>query len=344
MRNRFAPTTIWAFQTAIAIALAFLIGHYFHLQKSYWAVLTAILLISQTWGESVKKALERITMTIVGGTIGTVLYFSLSHSPHIFYIAIIVFTFCLVYCIGYSFQGTAFFVTIFVVFLFAILGQWNFKFLEIRIYETIVGAMCAVFTSILVFPCHGKSTLQRLFNDYVAQAREVIALSFNFMMMDGNTPSISSLRDQLFQKYRLVVDAYKTSSYEMFFKLTSRKQAKMLIDDFSLLLHYVTSMLETSVLVDIHCFSNDAQNILMTAKTYTFTNIQKIMDLINNTKPTTNLVDIKIKLNTLIELSITDMQKSASFQTTMLNNLSLIYYLMKINEILLQIEIKFAKF
>jgi uncharacterized membrane protein YccC len=48
MKNKFAPTTVLAIQATIAIILCFVTGYYFQLEKSYWAVLTALLLISQT--------------------------------------------------------------------------------------------------------------------------------------------------------------------------------------------------------------------------------------------------------------------------------------------------------
>jgi hypothetical protein len=44
-----------AIQAAVAVALAVLVSHVFELNRSYWAILTAMVLISQTWGESLKK-------------------------------------------------------------------------------------------------------------------------------------------------------------------------------------------------------------------------------------------------------------------------------------------------
>ncbi len=67
----------WPFKAAIAIALAELINMCLYFDRGYWIVLTAMVLTTQTWGESVKRALERVGMTILGGATGTALYFSI---------------------------------------------------------------------------------------------------------------------------------------------------------------------------------------------------------------------------------------------------------------------------
>lgn len=71
-----------AWQAAIAISIAECISLAFNLERGYWTTLTAMVLTTQTFGESVKRSLERVSMTILGGLSGTVLYFYCRQKVH----------------------------------------------------------------------------------------------------------------------------------------------------------------------------------------------------------------------------------------------------------------------
>lgn len=138
-------TTRMAFQAAIAIAISELISSYFNLEHGYWSTLTAMALIAQTWGESVKRSIERVLMTILGGLCGTFLYFFVIPSNEIFVMGILlIFIFLTVYLIPINNLIAVFTLTGFVVFFFALLGDWNFVLLKQRIEETALGALIAV--------------------------------------------------------------------------------------------------------------------------------------------------------------------------------------------------------
>ena len=147
-------TTKIAIQAATAVAIAELIAFSFSLERSYWATLTALFLVSQTWGESFKKSIERIVMTIIGGSIGTLLYLVLPHNQTIVFTMLITAIFFSIYFIEISYLTATFFITCFVVFLFALIGQWNFIILKERIFETMIGAAIATSVSYFIFPVY----------------------------------------------------------------------------------------------------------------------------------------------------------------------------------------------
>lgn len=338
MKIKFAPTTIWAFQAAVSIILAFSIGNFFHLEKSYWAVLTCMLLISQTWGESLKKALERVMMTILGGIVGTTLYFSMSHDPVLLFFVIIIVAFCMVYCMGYSFKGSAFFVTIFIVFLFAMIGNWDVHILEVRIYETLIGAATAVITSIIVFPAHSQSKLQASLKNYISESRTVVELTFDIAFNQADSAAIVSIRDQLYKHFREMSEAYKTSSYEMFFMFVPRKKSRMLINEFAQLMHYITNLLETSAIMHQELFSSDIKEKFAAAKIILLNNLEKTTQLIDKTSAAEPMLPLQVGLTELNELLIQNMQCQKKPEICSMHGLSFIYYLKKIDEILLGLE------
>lgn len=343
MKIKVAPTTIWAFQAAVSIILAFSIGKFFHLEKSYWAVLTCILLISQTWGESLKKALERVLMTTLGGIVGTCLYFFMKPDPALLFTVILIVTFCMVYCMGYSFIGSAFFVTIFVVFLFAMIGNWNVHILEVRIYETLIGAVTAVATSIIVFPTHSKSNLQSSLKNYLHESLAVVRLSFDIAFKKVDKVEIVPIRDQLYKYFRTLSDDYRTSSYEMFFMFVPRKKARVLLNEFAVLMHYITNLLETSVIMHQEIFSSDISEKFATAERILLENLEKTIQLIKRNAVAEPMLPLQIGLTELNETLIHTMQQQTEPQICAMHSLSFIYYLKKIDEVLLGLEEQLRK-
>lgn len=67
-------TTKIAWQAAAAITIAEIVSYLLNLERGYWVTLSAMALTTQSWGESLKRSLERVSMTILGGAGGTILY------------------------------------------------------------------------------------------------------------------------------------------------------------------------------------------------------------------------------------------------------------------------------
>ncbi|MDF2867946.1 MAG: putative rane protein, partial [Gammaproteobacteria bacterium] len=166
------PTTRMAIQAAIAVTLAILFGHYFQFERAYWAILTTMVLVCQTWGESVRKSITRIGMTIVGGITGTLIYFWVK-DYHLLFICLLGCIFFAVFFLETSYLWVVFFLTNLVVFLFALLQSWNVKLLAARIEETFIGAVIAIATTALILPTRAKTQLATDLPNFVKLAAEL---------------------------------------------------------------------------------------------------------------------------------------------------------------------------
>lgn len=148
-----------AIQAAVAMAIAVSIQHFYHFERSYWAVFTSMILFSQTLGSSIKRALERIAMTILGGGLATLLYFVIP-PEHLPIVSIILCSVFFQICFLQRFYlGSAFFASVFIVFFFALIQSWSVHLLAVRIFETILGASITLVCSFLIFPIKTESTL-----------------------------------------------------------------------------------------------------------------------------------------------------------------------------------------
>jgi uncharacterized membrane protein YccC len=139
-------------RTAVAALLAVAIASVFALPRAYWAILTAVVLVSETWRESAKKAFQRVGMTILGCIIAWALHFPTAHLPHVTLGLMFLFVYLAVHFRTASYPLMTFFITLYVAFLFAVLGQWTLQILAVRIYETAIGGGTALVAAFLVRP------------------------------------------------------------------------------------------------------------------------------------------------------------------------------------------------
>ena len=70
-----------AIQTSTAALISYAVAAFFALPQSYWAVVTAILVVQASLGASLGAAIDRLLATILGGAVGAVLVAVFGTSP-----------------------------------------------------------------------------------------------------------------------------------------------------------------------------------------------------------------------------------------------------------------------
>lgn len=144
------PGTRTGARTALAALLAVTIAYLFMLPRAYWAILTAVVLVAETWRESAKKAGQRVAMTVLGCVMAVALHLPTANLPHVTLGLMFVFVYLAVYFRNASYPLMTFFITLYVAFLFSALGEWTLRILLVRIYETAIGAGTALLAAMVV--------------------------------------------------------------------------------------------------------------------------------------------------------------------------------------------------
>lgn len=335
---KLSNTTKIAIQAAVAVGIAVIIGWIFKLERSYWAILTALILISQTWGESIKKSFERVLMTILGGIVGTLIFFLLHGRLEWQFVMILISAFFMVYFLNYSYLLTVFFITIFVVFLFAILRGWTIQYLNERIYETIIGAGIAIFTSAFVFPIKESGGLQNILVEYIKRTEKFIDSVFSVIFGRLENKITFQERRESFTDYINIKNKIKTMSYEMFFTYFSRQKLKKIVILLGTLLHYVTSMIDISPKLNnekirflIEAEFNEAHEILTN-------NLKFIQELFLNKKSRLDFISLKDTLDHAQQKIANHIKDSGNEQSMWFDTFSFFYFMKKTNEVLRAIK------
>ena len=136
---------------AITIALGFVVGALFPLQNVYWILLTIVVIMRPGYGLTKQRSYQRIIGTVTGAIIAFA-FLHFVHEPVIIGTLTIV---CML--LGFTFTAInyrigATFVTIYVVFLYALLTPDISHVIQYRIIDTAVGAVLAFVGNYLFWP------------------------------------------------------------------------------------------------------------------------------------------------------------------------------------------------
>lgn len=136
-------TTRYALRSAIAAAIAMFIYKYFHVDHGYWLAFSVMIVIQPYFGATLKRAMERVGGTILGGLVGSLLV-RLSPSVYVSAIMLFVTFIAMVYYLRRSYSVAVFAITVNLVLLFHIEAPTPFSLIIMRAICTAGGAGLAL--------------------------------------------------------------------------------------------------------------------------------------------------------------------------------------------------------
>lgn len=224
-----------AIQAATAVLLTVALTYIFHLTRSYWATLTAIFLVAQTFGESIKKSAERIIMTIIGCTVGTFL-FALLHTHDWALMSIIAISiFFMSYFFAISYAIAVFFISMLVVFAFGAINNWDTSMLAARILETLIGAAMALLSSALILPISAKTQLKSELPTLVEGCKESFLTAIRKVLLRENTKT----KQGVLKGYQSILEKANMVRYENLFTPMNKQNLDRTLFELRMLVYYV---------------------------------------------------------------------------------------------------------
>ncbi len=141
----------YALRTALAATLALSVYKWFDIDRGYWLPLTVIIVIQPYFGATLRKAIDRIIGTVLGGFAGSLILLLPAglHMQEIMLFFAAIFT---VYYLRRKYSVAAFFMTITLVLLFAVDQTFNPDLVWIRALSTLGGATFAVIAGFVLLP------------------------------------------------------------------------------------------------------------------------------------------------------------------------------------------------
>ncbi|MGQ3889933.1 FUSC family protein [Legionella sp. CNM-1927-20] len=316
-------TTKRGCQAAIAIAIAELLTYLFQLERGYWVTITAMALTMHTWGDSLRRSLERVSMTILGGCVGTILYWIIPSNHTFILLIMLAFVFFTVYLFSIYHLIGIFALTGVVVFLFAMLGEWDLILLRDRILDTALGAGIAILVSRFFLPV--KANITDIFVSHIEQIQMALDLAFQEGMQ--NDPIIATQRLHAdFQKLR---NNALTISYEFLFHRITRRDFCVLMTESSFCIQYAVGLIEAYRWIAPYLTKEERERIIFPIEA-THANLTTLKKRLKREDygpmlPPTNLMDL---FNKAIN---DDPERFSSLDNKALGFFNLMYFFTRLN-------------
>lgn len=226
MRLPLAPLNLLAVRAAVAASAAIFVSHRLMLERSYWSVLVAVVVLSETWGASLERALQRTAMTALGCLAGWGLHSLASRSEAAQVALLSVSIFFALYFRGASvgkksYSWMMFFVSLYVVFLYAVIGKWSASIVIERLFDTAVGAAVAMAACLVILPPAARTALEQ----QLARLRDRCRESFE-QLPDSGKPAAA---DDLLRELERMRNSLFAVRYEFIFEPRRRKRSQSAI-------------------------------------------------------------------------------------------------------------------
>lgn len=145
------PSTRLAIQATAAVGLAISLVDLVGIERPYWVMLTAVVVMVGSIGETLSKSIDRTAGTLFGLATGIIIYAAAEwiSFPTIILLAMATATMVFFVFVNYRLMVVA--LSIMLVILFR-LGGADDMLLLVRLYDTAIGALIAGVVSIVVLP------------------------------------------------------------------------------------------------------------------------------------------------------------------------------------------------
>ncbi len=139
---------------AVTLMIGYALGYIFPFQNPYWILLTIIVIMRPSYGLTKTRSKDRIIGTLIGGAIATGMVF-LIHNPYVygaFGVVSLVIAFAMV---QKNYKTSATFITLSIIFIYAISQPDILAVIQYRILDTLVGAGLSYVAILWLWPAWG---------------------------------------------------------------------------------------------------------------------------------------------------------------------------------------------
>ena len=168
--------------------VGFGVGMLFAVQNPYWILLTLIVIMRPSFGLTKTRSRQRTIGTLIGGALAVGIVLLTQHTTVYAILAItsLVIGFAMV---QRNFKAAATFVTLSVVFIYALLQPNVFDVIQYRVLDTVIGAGLATLGNLFLWPAWEVQGIQKTLLETLKAHRVYLQEIINFYNKKGVLPT-----------------------------------------------------------------------------------------------------------------------------------------------------------
>ncbi len=186
--NMRSPIFKHSLRLGVMTMIGYGVGMLFSVQNPYWILLTLIVIMRPTFGLTKTRSKERTIGTLIGGglAVGIVL---LTQNTTVYGILAIVSLVIAFSMVQRNYKAAATFITLSVVFIYALLRPDIFNVIQYRVTDTLIGAGLATLGNLLLWPAWEIQGMQKTLLGTIKANRVYLEEIIGFYNKKGNVPS-----------------------------------------------------------------------------------------------------------------------------------------------------------
>ncbi|MDF9799504.1 putative membrane protein YccC [Catalinimonas alkaloidigena] len=177
-----------AIRLTFTVLFGYTLGTVLPIQMPYWIMLTIIVIMRPSYGLTKSRSIKRVYGTLIGGVIalGIVLF---TQNPYVYGVLAavsLVFAFSLV---QKNYGGSAIFITLIVIFLYALIKPNALNVIQYRVVDTAMGAGLSFLASLFFWPSWEFMSIHTVIADSIKANRNYLREISVFYQNKGEVPT-----------------------------------------------------------------------------------------------------------------------------------------------------------
>ncbi|WP_139958374.1 FUSC family protein [Flavicella sediminum] len=136
---------------SIVMVVGFLVGELFSFQNPYWILITLLVIMRPSYGLTKKRMQQRVVGTLIGAVIALVVVLLIQNTVVFAVLAALTLALALA-LVQLNYRIFAVFLTLHIVFLYAVYSPDVIHAVQFRVIDTLVGAALAFLSNLFLFP------------------------------------------------------------------------------------------------------------------------------------------------------------------------------------------------
>ncbi len=188
-QNLSSSSTIFrhAIRLTFTILGGYTLGSLLPVQNPYWIMLTIIVIMRPGYGLTKSRSIQRVYGTLIGGGIALIIVL-LTQNPYLYgtlAAVSLIFAFSLV---QKNYGGSAIFITLNVIFLFALIRPDALNVIQFRVLDTVLGAGLSFLASLFLWPSWEFMNIQRVIAHSIQANRHYLQEVSTYYQEKGELP------------------------------------------------------------------------------------------------------------------------------------------------------------
>ena len=168
-----SPIFKHSLRLVVTVLIGYTIGSFFELQNAYWILLTIIVIMRPGYVLTKERSQQRIIGTLIGGAIAVGIVLLTNNLGVYIAVTFVAMTLSFTF-IQQNYKASAVFITLTIVFVYAMLSPDALTIIKFRIIDTLIGAIIASITNLILWPSWESENITNLITDAVTTNKKYL--------------------------------------------------------------------------------------------------------------------------------------------------------------------------